>query len=286
MLRSKGLFKLTWFLAGAGCLFAFAAGADASDRRFTFSYEALTQPKGSVEYEQWVTWKTTKRSDRSFDRFDFRHEIEWGITDRFQLALYLADWRFEETSDTHKGDFRDVALEAIYNLSNPVTDPLGLALYGEIQIGDQKFELEGKIIAEKVVGPWSFVYNFTLEAEWEGAHFQDDKGKIQQTLGVSYQISPKLLVGAELLHELAIPDWRGVDANGAMYVGPNVSMRTETWWATLTPMFQVTDIDDEPDFQMRLLVGFPIGGKDHASRKRLARNRFASTLRRPDIAGW
>ncbi len=62
MARSMNGFKLTGLLAGAVCLFAFAGGADASDRRFTFSYEALTQPKGSVEYEQWVTWKTTKRS--------------------------------------------------------------------------------------------------------------------------------------------------------------------------------------------------------------------------------
>lgn len=286
MARSLKGFKLTGLLVGAVCLFAFAAGADAGDRRFTYSYEALTLPKGGVEYEQWVTWKTSKRSDRSFDRFDFRHEIEWGVTDRFQLGLYLADWRFEEKSDARKGDFRDIALEGIYNLSNPVTDPLGLALYGEIQIGDQKLELESKLIVEKDIGPWVFVYNFTLEAEWEGAHFQDDKGKIEQSVGVSYQISPRLLVGAELIHELAIPDWRGVDANGVMYVGPNVSIRNEKWWATLTPLFQVTDIDDEPDFQMRLLVGFPIGGKDQVARKRNARNRFASALQRPGLTGW
>lgn len=286
MFRSRSSFTLMVWVVGTACFFSFTDAVNAGDRRFTYSYQSLTLPKGGVEYEQWVTWKTSKRNDRSFDRFDFRHEFEWGITDKLQLGLYLADWRFEEKSDKRKGDFRDVAVEAIYNLTNPVTDPLGLALYGEVQVGDQKFELEGKIIAEKIVGPWSFVYNFILEAEWEGAHFQDDKGKIEQTFGISYQISPRLLVGAELIHEIAIPDWRGTDANGVMYVGPNVSVRNENWWATLTPMFQVTDIDDEPDFQMRLLVGFPIGGHDQASRKRNISSRFASTLGRPDLTGW
>ncbi len=242
------------------CLSAAAVDVQAGARRFTYIYEALTMPKGAVEYEQWVTWKTAKENDRDFDRFDFRHEVEWGVTDNFQLALYQ-DWRFEEAPGRpRRGDYRDTALEAIYNLTNPVTDPIGLSLYGEIKIGDQLLELEGKLILEKDFGPLVLAYNATLEAEWEGAHFQEDKGELIQEAGISYQFSPRFLMGLELRHEVPIPDWAGVRGKGVLFLGPNFSYRAEKWWATLTPLFQVSDVEDEPDFQMRLLVGFNIGG--------------------------
>ena len=248
------------FVLAALFLSAVAANTQAGERRFTYVYEALTMPKGAWEYEQWVTWKTAKENHRDFDRFDFRHEIEYGVTDRFQLALYLADWRYEESRGKRGGDFRAVTLEAIYNLTNPVTDPVGLSLYGEIQLGDEKFELEGKLILEKDFGPLVLAYNLTLEAEWEGHHFVEDKGKLEQTAGISYQISPQFMVGAELVNVFEIPDWGGIQGKGILYLGPNFSYRTQKWWATLTPLFQVSDVEDEPDFQIRLIVGFILGG--------------------------
>ena len=114
------------WVTGVLCLGAVATVVSGDERRFTYVYEVTTIPKGTLEYEQWVTWKTAKETNRDFDRFDFRHEIEYGVTDKFQLALYLADWRYEESPGKHQGDFRDIALEGIYNLTNPVTDPLGV----------------------------------------------------------------------------------------------------------------------------------------------------------------
>ncbi|MCH8966585.1 MAG: hypothetical protein IID43_02815 [Planctomycetes bacterium] len=235
---------------------------DAGERRFTYVYEATTLQKGEWEFEQWVTWKTAKETNRDFDRFDFRTEIEYGVTDHFQLGFYLSDWRYEENrpKGKHRGDWRDVAVEAIWNLTDPNTDPVGLALYGEVKIGDALLELEGKLIVQKNFGKIALAYNATIEAEWEGHHFDEDKGELQQTVGLSYQFSPRFLVGMELLHEIAIPDWRGASGKGVLYVGPNFSYRTRRWWATLTPLFQVSDVEDEPDFQMRLIFGMPLGG--------------------------
>lgn len=233
----------------------------AGERRFTYVYEAPTAHKGEWEFEQWVTWKTAKESNRHFDRFDFRTEVEYGITDHYQVGIYLSDWRYEENrpEGKHRGDWRDVGVETIWNLTDPTTDPIGLSLYAEVKIGDELLELEGKVIAQKNYGKLTFAYNATIEAEWEGRHFDEDNGELQQTVGVSYQFAPQLLGGMELLPELAMPDWRGVRGKGVLYVGPNVSYRTATWWATLTPLFQVSDIDDEPDFQLRMIFGIPLG---------------------------
>ena len=241
---------------------AMAPTVRADARRFTYVYEATTIPKGQWEYEQWVTWQTAKESNRDFDRFDFRHELEVGVTDRFQLGFYLSDWRYEENAPegVRGGDWRDAAVEGIWNLSDPVKDLLGLALYGEVKFGDELFELEGKLIAQKDVGKLVFAYNATLEAEWEEHGFVEDNGAFEQTAGVSYQFSPEFLAGMELLHEAAMPDWRGFEGKNPVWLGPNVSYRAKAWWATLTPLFQISDIDDEPDFQLRLIVGVPLGG--------------------------
>jgi hypothetical protein len=236
--------------------------SDAGERRFTYLYEATTHAKGEWEFEQWVTWKTSKENDRDFDRFDFRTELEYGVTDSFQLGIYLSDWRYESNvpEGENHGKWRNAALEGIWNLSNPTTDPIGVALYAEVEVGDELFELEGKLILQKNFGKFTLAYNAVIEAEWEGAHYEVDNGELEQTLGMSYQFSPRFLAGFELLHEVSIPDWAGARGKGVLYMGPNFSYRTKSWWATLTPLFQVSDVEDEPDFQMRLIVGFPFGG--------------------------
>lgn len=64
--------------------------------------------------------------------------------------MYVADW-FYATDPEHSGfTYSDSAMELIYNLTNPVIDPIGLAMYEEIRAGDRVFELESKLIAQKV----------------------------------------------------------------------------------------------------------------------------------------
>lgn len=235
---------------------AMARPVAASERKFTYVYEATTEPAGSIEYEQWVTWSTRKASDTEFNRIDFRHELEIGLTDRLQLGVYVADWRWEDSSTVNnRVEYRATAFELIYNLSDPTVDLVGAALYGEVKVGPELLELEGKGILQKNVGKWTFGYNATIEAEWEGDRYTEDKGAFEQTAGVSYQVSPNLTFGAEMLHEVEFDDWTDV-GDHAVYLGPNASLRTGDWWATVTPLVQVTNVDAEPDFQVRLIFGF------------------------------
>jgi hypothetical protein len=97
------------------------------------------------------------------------------------------------------------ALEAIYQLSDPVDKPIGSALYGEVRGGDRFAELEAKLILEKDVGPWIFAYNATLEAEWEGQGLREKAGEFNQALGVSRQLGRRFYAGAEFVHEVALP---------------------------------------------------------------------------------
>ncbi len=231
--------------------------AEAGARHFTYVYEATTAAPGSIEFENWVTWGTSPRDDHRFNQVKFRHEIEVGITEHFQASLYLADWSYlESPSENRRGFSYDAsAVELIYNLTNPKTSFLGSAIYEEIAIGPREIDLESKLILQKNVGRFVIAYNATLEAKWEGSDYSERSGEFAQTLGVSYEVSPSLSVGGELLHEIDLPDWSAAE-DSVVYGGPNVSYRHRNWWVTVTPLVQLTDIHSEVDFQTRAIVGF------------------------------
>lgn len=234
-----------------------AVPAFAGSRRFTYVYEVTTSPPGDVEIENWVTWRTRKPNDHGFDQIDFRHELEFGITEKLQAAIYLADWNYHRgTSAGERGFTLDgSALELIYNLTNPVVDPVGLAVYQEFQGGYRRFESESKLLAQKNLGKFVVAYNATLEAEWEGEDLEERTGEFQQSLGLSYEISPRLLFGAEFVHEIEFPEWSSSEP-GRFFAGPNISLRHGTWWATLTALGQITRAGGEPDLQVRTIFGF------------------------------
>ena len=229
----------------------------AGARRFTYVYESTTAPPGAYEIESWVTWKTERDDDSRFRRFDFRHEVEFGITDRLQMAIYVADWShlkgdsFERDGSVYTGS----AIELMYNLTNPETSLVGSALYGELKVGDELVSLESKIILQKNLGPLILAYNATLEAQWEGEDLEEKRGEFQETLGASYEITPRFLVGAEMLHEIEFPEWQE-HRDSTVYAGPNISVRAGNWWATVTGLGKLTGGGGEPNFQVRSIVGY------------------------------
>ena len=223
-------------------------------RHFTYLYEAPTSAPGSIESENWMTWARGDNPERS-DELAFRHEIELGLTDHFQASVYLVDWSYHDDPASSGFRYSDTGVELIYNLTNPVIDPVGLSVYQEYRAGDRLFEWETKLIAQKNLGRWIFAYNVTLEAVWEGEGLSERQGEFSHALGASYEIYPQLSVGLEFLHEFVFPDWRDAEKLRNVFVGPNVSYRRNQWFVTATALAQATDTEDEPNFQLRTIFG-------------------------------
>lgn len=239
------------------CVCAFLAcltSASAGVRHFTFLYEAPTSAPGSLELENWVTWKRFSNPERA-DAVEFRHELEYGVTDRFQISFYVADWFYEDSPERKGSVYSDNAVELIYNLTNPVINPVGISLYQEYKFGYRLFEWESKVILQKNLGPWILAYNATLEAVWEGEDLVETEGELTHSLGVSYEISPRLSVGVEMLHEMVFPEWHDRETIRNFFIGPNVSYRRNNWFITVTAMAQATDTADEADLQLRTIFG-------------------------------
>jgi hypothetical protein len=226
----------------------------AGARHFTFVYEAPTSPPGSVESENWAT----TRFSNGLTDVTFRNELEFGITEHFQASIYLANWDYMRAREDRDVHYESSSLELIYNLTNPAADPIGISLYQEISGGRRFFESETKLIAQKNFGPLIVAYNLTLEAEWEEEGLRERNGEIQQALGASYELSPRVSIGAEMLHEVLLPAWHSSEAENNFFIGPNVSYRGDRWFATMTALAQTTSTEGEPDYQVRLIFGLSL----------------------------
>ncbi|HWY50021.1 MAG TPA: hypothetical protein VNW72_00915 [Chthoniobacterales bacterium] len=227
----------------------------ADQRHFTFVYEATIEEPGEFELESWVTGQIRKGSDHSFSEADLRHEIEFGVIGELQASVYLTDWSYVSSKQRNGFVFSDAALELVYQIYNPEKAPIGLALYKEVEAGDQIFGSESKLIVQKNVGPVLLVYNTTLEAVWQGKELAEHEAKFEQSIGASYQVSRCVSLGAEFVHETAFPEWSHAE-RPVISGGPNLSIHEDKWWATFTTLAQFTRARDEPDFLLRAIVGY------------------------------
>ena len=72
--------------------------------------------------------------------------------------------------------------------------------------------------------------------------------------GVSVELNRTFSIGAELLHEIEIPNWERAE-DSIVFAGPNASVRFGRTYATAACLFQLTDVAGEPDVQTRLIFG-------------------------------
>ncbi len=243
-------------LALTAALIATTLTLSAGQRKFVYSYETTTSPQGSVEIENSVTWKHGKSDGARVNEFSFRHELEFGVTDRLQMGFYLADWSYNNSDPEKRARYDHSAIEAIYSLTNPTTDWIGSALYLEVAGRKGSLEVEGKLLLQKNFGPVTVAYNAAIESGWEGTHLDEEKsGEFAETLGVSVELNPHFSVGAEVLHEVDIPNWEKAE-DSIVFAGPNASVRSGKFFATAACLFQLTDVEGEPDVQTRLIFGF------------------------------
>ncbi len=253
--------KIHLLLATVASGIFFSASAFADMRPFAFLQDAYPLGKGNFEYEQFNTWAWQTGEDNGFNQLNFKHEFEFGLSDNFDLGLYLPTWSYTDDSEGSRTRFESVAVEGIVYLSDPDTDWLGSALYAEVGIGEDQLFFEGKLILQKDIGQWTFGYNLVVETEIEGVFDSEEdnevEGVIEHAFGANYQVNDRFSLGGEALVESIWEDWSEYDATTA-WVGPSLGYVWETprveLIAKLTPLVQVTDVDDEPRFLTRLLI--------------------------------
>jgi hypothetical protein len=253
--------------------------ATADERRFTYSYEPEVLPKGALEFEQWITLRTQRTKDAevkqdNYNLWEFREELEYGVTDNYSVSLYLntasesfRDYSKSPSEDLSSFDFKGVSIENRYMVLNPANHTVGLTLYLEPRYSGEEFELEEKIIIGQRHGDWKWAFNLTHATEWAG-HFHSTEGELEASFGVTRDLGKHWSVGLEVRDHNELPEYSKWE-NTALFLGPVVSYRQEKWWAALTVMPQIygANFGENPDghshleleghekLNVRLLIG-------------------------------
>ncbi|HJS85417.1 MAG TPA: DUF6662 family protein [Acetobacteraceae bacterium] len=285
-------------IVGGGSV-ALPAAVRADEPLFGYTYTTDLLPRGKWELEQWAT-TGLGQSRGDYKLLGLREEVEYGLTNNFQVALY-ANWfhvsanrngvegatggpGVPESADPARPysstRFDSVSFESIWRLLSPYKDPIGLALYLEPTIGPGVKELEGKLILQKNFMDDRLVWaaNLTVEPEWErqpGNPFVDpfdpefhsrlEKATVLEfTTGLSYRFAPSWFAGLEFRNH---NEFSGIGfahpEHSAFFLGPNVHYAAERFWATLAVLPQLPFARAYNEAQRAVRVGGRIFGNEH-----------------------
>ena len=231
------------------------SSAIAGEGSFGWIYTLDLQPKGTLEFEQRVQYNRGQAKG-SYDLWQNRTELEYGVSENFQIAGYIntsqvsanqnypdgstAGWLVPAsagTSSYSKSRFDGVSLEGIWRFTNPVISPIGTGLYLEVTTGPVKDELEARLLLQSNFLDDRLVLASNIQLSTEKVKF--DSSNIGQEsmadilIGLSYRVANKWTTGLEYrFHN----DFSGYHYNSqtqrAHFIGPNVHYASRDWWVT------------------------------------------------------
>jgi hypothetical protein len=242
-------------IAAAASLFL-PALARADRRAYGETYEAVTAPAGELDLELWTTWAEDGEVPSAAASRGVRTmvELEYGVTDRWDVALYNL---FDLGTTGSDPGYAGVKLETRYRLSLPGEWPVDPIIYLEYQRlfrGDAPQKFEVKAIVARDLGRWNVALNLAAEGErFLGGTWNPEA---EWALGVSRELSPSWRLGLEVFGKVEKPE----DALEVFaWVGPAVSWgtsfegRMRGLWLTAAAGRGLTE--ESQAFYGRLIVG-------------------------------
>ncbi|SFS08710.1 hypothetical protein SAMN05216570_2447 [Dyella sp. OK004] len=250
---------------------ALSGQATAEESQFGYTYTTDLLPQGAKEVEQWMTWRHRKVAG-SFDQLDGRTEVEYGLTDRLQVAMYANyvwssayhNGPFGQTTppeplsydqpgpDQHYNAKRFVGIsgEAIYRLWSPYTDPLGVAVYVEPTIGPAFREVETKLILQKnyLDDRLTLATNFTYAPEWRyqetdgqpGHKTWQEETDVNVSFAASYRFRENWSAGVEFINEHEYNSYNfNRESNSGYFFGPAIHYGGKRFFITATFLEQL-----------------------------------------------
>ena len=253
-----------------------AAPAFTGEPLFGYIYTTDTLPEGHFEFEQWLTDKEGQAHGH-FHHFDMRSEVEYGVTDKLQVSLYVNYMYADVSGNSVQGKtegmeipydhdsskpyeawrFDGISLESVYRVMSPYTDPFGLAFYVEPEFGTRESGVEFRAIAQKNYLDDQLVLaaNLWVEFDREQSSNLVDPGSTdlpdgswsnatyaELDLGASYRFASNWSAGLEFRNHNEYGGWtlaQSAQDHSAFFLGPNVHYASEKWFATLAVLRQL-----------------------------------------------
>ena len=226
----------------------------ADERPYAFTYEATVPAAGEKEIELYETYYAPDQASDTGRKAVHQLELGYGVTDRFDLALYTV---FQSTTAA-PFELQGFKLRGRYKVLDAATAPVDLVLYLEGAkevVGDQASALEEKVIFGRDFGKFGVSVNLIAEQEFVGGETVTIWG---WALGANVAVTDHLRVGAETFGERATEG--GVSTTEA-FAGPSAVVSLpflkvdglNTPWLTLGVAFGLNQQTD--DYRARALLG-------------------------------
>lgn len=230
----------------AALALAAPAPALANPRPLPFSYPYETLPGGALEVEQYADLIPVRVARELPDgttegvvsvRSQLQTELEYGLTDRLEVALYFT-FRQGGSATTPFLRFQGVKQRLRYRFKELGEWPINVGVYLEVAELHNEIELEEKLLLSRRFGALNVVANLWIEQEW---YFQTEEVKhiYNPTAGVTYEVSPRLSLGAEYWARGRFDSDRGpTDMDGTTdattstvhYAGPTLLLQAKKIW--------------------------------------------------------
>lgn len=213
--------------------------AHAAQRAYVWTEEYGTLAKGNAEFEYWNTATTTDIQTRNASDWQQKVELEYGITDHLNVALYQV---FEQPADSNTLTYVGYNIELKYRIAEVNVLPVDVLLYAEHEVSTIEGSVyEGKIIVAKDIGKLNIAYNQIYErADNTG------RGDNGYAFGTNYELAPWLRVGIEST---------GSYTDGTYAAGPTLAWMGNRIWATIGAVYGLNRKADDRD--VRFLLGVP-----------------------------
>jgi hypothetical protein len=222
-----------------------------------------------------------------------KEEIEYGVTDKLQASLYI-NWSYANAARNgidgmtggpgvsqfmnpagdpfgrySRARFDSFSFEFIYQVLNPVTDPIGLALYVEPEFGPLERELEWRLILQKNFLDDRLIIAANIMGKIEREQYAD--GSIEKaspldlTLGAAYRFVDNWSFGIEgRIHNEFTGYFFNNPEHSAFFLGPTIHYGGKNFWATVAWRHQLPIVQAYNDDQASVVHRGRIFGDEHA----------------------
>jgi len=281
-------------------LFAACNIAHAGEPLFGYVYTTDTTPADKWEFEQWITDREGQAGGR-FHHVHFNSEVEYGVTDRFQISAYGNFMYDNDSGNSVRGRtegieipfdhdpntpytafrFDGVSFEFLYRFLSPYTDPLGFALYFEPEFSPRDGGFEFRSIFQKNFFDDQLVLALNTWIEFENEDGSNLVGPddppadgspskatmLEEDLGASYRVTSNWFAGLEFRNHNEYRDWgikHSDQDHTAFFLGPNIHYAAQKWFFTLSALRQIGAVGFKPG-QRAQMQGNLLYGDEHTT---------------------
>lgn len=216
----------------------------ADRRKYVWTYQFATIAEEATELE---FYQTSKLKSEKANSWEYRIEIEHGLTDRWDFSVY----QIFSQNEGEPLKWHSFQLRTRYKLARQgefFMDPLLYLEYNRQTDLKARNKLEGKLILARDIDRWNISLNPVYEFFWAPG---DPKHEIGLDVGLSYEFHPKLALGLESTSRIEYED--GKDAEKGSYFGPTVSIASGRMFYSAGYAFGLTD--DSDDARVRFIMG-------------------------------